>query len=323
MSAENIPNTALMPMSALDTSKQMLESEKPIDAGDVEAMYEINNELRDINEVQRGLEIGIMASGFQVMADRFGAEQLLDAMKTEPSFHEVVNKLAPNKEEQKELLDAIKAEPISELATRMNEKVGGVSDGTGTVEQMELYRQFSVSAIEEGKAIDGGDMLYAGNLDKLLQEHPELTEDFIQTNDTLTLLKGIRDIYGQKDAEFAPKLEEVKEKVKAKVEEGEMVITELQELSDSIHTDEIQALQARLESASSKGAIEMINALLDKKAAEVAESRAELLTRKENAKTRVLTKLGAARLDDLIAPGPVMTMPIRTDKYTSMPVRQD
>lgn len=322
----------------LETGLMRLEQEETLEKSDIDALQQKAGELRGMSEVQRGLETSIIGAGLQVIADRYGADKLLAAMQEHGtgSFQHVINKLAPEKSEREGLYEAIKSEPMDTLAERFDETLGGVADGNPRVSQMERFRHFEVSRIQgndvqrrsngpigsklykrtnkEGMT-DGGYPLFSRDFDDVLSNNPTLAENFRETNDTLGLLKGIREIYETEYAQFSSDLEQAKATVEAKIAEGEVGVAELQTLSDDIYSDEIAKLEERLAAASSEEAKEMVQGMLDKKAAEVMAAREEFKTKTEAVRSKIIADLGADRLYGLSGGGsPAKPEPTYNDK---------
>lgn len=312
-----------------ETGLMLVEQEKTFEKSDSDALREKASELRGISEVQRGLEESIIGAGLQTMADRYGADRLLDAMQNEATFQEIISKLAPEKSERDALYEAIKSEPMDTLAERFDGTLGGVANGNPGVGQMEQFRRHEVVQIQgkmtsgdtiipryrnkEGRT-DSANLLLTGNLDDLLEKHPNLAEGFRETNDTLGLLKGIRDIYETEYAQFSTDLEQAKATIEEKIAKEEVGITELQTLADDIYADEIATLEERLAGASSDAAKEMVQGMLDKKTAEVMATREDFKNKLEAVRSKIIADLGAEELYLLSVSKPVETQPTYDDK---------
>lgn len=320
-----------------ETGLVLVEQEASFEKGDIDALQQKSGELRGMDEVQRGLEKSIVGAGLQVMADRFGADRLLGALQSNGvgTFRDVIVRLAPEKSERQALYEAIKAEPMDELAERLDQTLGGVAETTDHVSHMERKRRIDTATVEGPTGVkervidripgkyhrpdDGGHLtdthgLFSADFDNLLNNHPELAEDFRETNDTLGLLKGIRDIYETEHAQFSTDLEQAKTAVEQKIAEGEAPIAELQALSDDIYGDEIAKLEERLSVASSDAAREMVQDMLDKKAAEVTATREEFKAKMEAVRSEVIADLGADRLYGLQPTAPAEARPTYNDK---------
>src|SRR5262249_8796664 len=153
--------------------------------------------------------------------------RLLDAM-TAPgpptTMGELRAKLSPSKADLAELDAAIDGVTPDELMARMNDNLGGVSSGLNEdTDGLLRFRHFEMQTIRDGKRqlrrglrrqpgkpTDAANDLLSGHFDDLLKQHPELGEQLRQTNDTLGLLKGIRDIYEKEFAEFTAGVERAK-----------------------------------------------------------------------------------------------------------------
>lgn len=292
-----------------------LEQERIFESSDFNALEKKSSELRGMHEVQQGLEGSIIGAGLQVMVDRYGADKFLEAMQSYDAngqragtLQDVIQRLAPEKGEQKVLYDAIKSDPMDALAERFNQTLGGSSRGIPEVGSMERFRRFEMFSVENkrdgwirrgrntgGYTNDSG-LLMSGDFDDLLKNHPDLVENFYESEDTLGLLKGIRDIYETEYTQFSADFEQAKAFVEGRVDSGEAIITELQTLSDDIFTGEIIELEVRLASAGSPEAQELIQDMLDKKADEITSSREGLKTRMDEVRAKVLDELGASRI---------------------------
>lgn len=266
-------------------------------------------ELHDIDELQRGLERSLIDSGLQVMADRFGASKLLDAMQGSFNMREIVDKLAPSKQERKELLDAIQAEPIDELADKFNETVGGVATVNGAHDILALDRKYGVITIESGKDSDAARELLSPALGKLLAEKPDIADRFSQTNDMVHLLKDIRDVYSEKYDKLSLGIEHAKSAIEDKIAEIETEATELEQISDEIYSDEIAALEQKFSVASTEAARELIQGMLNKKVSEVLELRESLAARYGNIRENTINGLNASYVYSPRLAPPTQTKP--------------
>lgn len=323
--------------TSVETGLMSMEREKNLEKADIDDLQQKAGELQGINDVQRGLEASIIGSGLQVMADHYGADKLLTALQTRgvTTLQGVIEQLAPDKSERKALYDAIKAEPMDALAERFDQTLGGVADGNTHVSAMERFRKFEMFSVEnkrvmkdaEGNRVwrghntggytDSAGLILTGDFDKLLKDSPDLVQQFRETNDTLGLLKGIRDVYETKYGDFTANLEAAKTTVEAKVAEGEAGVAELQTLSDDIYYDEIAKLEERLAGASSDAAREMVQSMLDKKTDEFMATHDEFKGKMEAVRTKIIADLGAQRLNQLRVATPVTrenTSPTYNDK---------
>ena len=312
----------------VETGLISMEREKTLEKADIDDLQQRAGELQGINDVQRGLETGIIGAGLQVMADRYGADKLLAALQTRSvtTFRGVIEQLAPDKTERQALYDTIKAEPMDALAVRFDQTLGGVADGNPRVSAMERKRKFDMFTIQgpvglkervadripskfhqpdRGGGINDTHGLFSGDFDDLLKNNPDLVQQFRETNDTLGLLKGVREIYEAKYTDFATNLEAAKTTVEAKVAEGEAGVAELQAISDDIYYDEIARLEERLAGASSDAAREMVQDMLDKKTAEFMATHEEFKDKIEAVRTKIVADLGAQRLNQLPVATPV------------------
>jgi hypothetical protein len=282
----------------VETGLVAVEREKTLEKGDIDTLQQKSGELHGIRDVELGLEKAIIGAGLQVMADKYGADKLLVALQTRSvtSFRGVIEQLAPDKAEREALYSAIQAEPMDAHAERFDQTLGGVADGNTHVTAMERARKFDAFTIKgptglKERAVDripgkfhkpdsGGHIndthgLFSGDFDSLLGNHPELVQYFRETNDTLGLLKGVREIYATEYSQFADSLEQAKATVEAKIAEGEVGIAELQAISDEVYYDEIAKLEERIAGASSDTAKEMLQDMLDKKTVEFMATHEE------------------------------------------------
>lgn len=310
------------------------EREQTLEKSDVDALQRRAGELQGIGEVQRGLELSILGAGLQVMADRYGADTLLAALQSPGviSFQDVIAKLAQEKGEREALYGAIQTEPIDALAKRFNEELGGAADMSyNTDSGIARIRNFEVSQIQGNMAsgnsliprynnrkgvTESASLLLSGDFDNLLKNHPQLVEKFRESNDTLALLKGIREIHETEYIQFSSDLEQAKTKVEEKIAQGEAGVAELQTLADDIYGDEIASLEERHAAASSDAAREMIQGMLDKRAAEVAAVREEFESKIKAVRDTIVVELGADRLNGLRPYAPEQTRPIDHDEYS-------
>lgn len=325
-----------------ETGLVLVEQDKTFEKSDIDALQQKAGELRGIDEVQRGLEKSIVGAGLQVVVDRYGADRFLEAMQSRDkdgqragTFREVIQRLAPEKGEQEALYEAVKTEPMDALAERLDQTLGGVAETTDHVSHMERKRSVDVSTIQgptgvKERVIDripgkyhrpdnGGHLtdthgLFSADFDNLLNNHPDLVENFRETNDTLGLLKGVRDIYETEYAQFSANLEQAKAAVEEKIASGEAGVAELQTLSDDIYGEEIAKLEERLAGASSDAAKEMVQGMLDKKAAEVTAARQEFKSKMEAVRSKIVADLGADRLYQLPVAAPAEVRPTYNDK---------
>jgi hypothetical protein len=334
------PTNAAEQEAPVETGLISMEREKTLEKADIDDLQQRAGELRGINDVQQGLETSIISAGLQVMADRYGADKLLAALQTRSvtTFRGVIEQLASDKTERQALYDAIKAEPMDALAERFDQTLGGVADGNPRVSAMERKRKFDMFTIQgpvglkervadripskfhqpdRGGGINDTHGLFSGDFDDLLKNNPDLVQQFRETNDTLGLLKGVREIYEAKYTDFATNLEAAKTTVEAKVAEGEAGVAELQAISDDIYYDEIARLEERLAGTSSDAAREMVQDMLDKKTAEFMATHEEFKNRIEAVRTEIVADLGAQRLNQLPVATPVTrenVAPIYNDK---------
>jgi hypothetical protein len=313
------------------------EQEKSLEKGGIDDLQQKAGELHGIRDVQRSIEKSIIGAGLQVMADRYGADKLLSALQTRGvgSFRDVIEKLAPEKAERQALYEAIKTEPMDVLAERFDQTLGGVADGNTHVSAMERARKFNVFTILGPTRIkervadripskfhrpdDGGHLtdtygLFSGDFDSLLANNPDLVQSFRETNDTLVLLKGIREIYGAEYEQFSASLEKAKATVEVKVADGDACFVELHALSDDIYYDEIAKLEERLAVASSDEAREMVQSMLDKKSAEFIATHEDFKSKAEAVHNKIIADLGAERLRQLLVARPAEAFPTYNDK---------
>ncbi len=326
----------------VETGLMLLEQEKTLEKSDIDTLQQKAGELHGIDEVQRGLEGSIIGAGLQVMVDRYGADKFLDAMqgydkdgRRAGTLQDVIQKLAPEKSEQKELYGAIKAEPMAALAERLDQTLGGVADANTHVSAMERFRKYEMFSVENKRVMhdvdgnrvhrgrdtggytDSSGLLMSGDFDNLLNNHPDLVENFRETNDSLGLLKGIRGIHATEYAKFSTDLEQAKATVEEKIAVGEAGVAELQTITDEVFGDEIIKLEERLATASSDAAKEMLQAMLDKKASEVVAAREEYKIKMEAVRSQIVADLGADKLYQLPAAAPAEARPTYNDKEQS------
>ena len=270
------------------------------------------SELGEIYELQRGVERSIIDSGLQVMADRFGADALLAAMRDSFNMREVVDKLASTKKERKELLEVIQDVPIEEVADKFNDDLGGIATIAESNDSLARHRKFGISKIERNKDTDEARELLSPILGKLLVEYPDIADQFAQTNDTFLLLKNIRGVYEEKYGKLIAGIEDAKSAVEDKIAESEAEIAEVQEVSDDIYSSEIAGLEEKLAGVSGEAARKLIEGMLDKKAAEILVAREDLKTQFTNTRQEIITKLHAAYLYSAGPIAPVQTYPSYT-----------
>jgi hypothetical protein len=304
--------------AGLVTAAENSEStaEKELEPGDVEALKQKTAELYGIDGIQHGLERTIIMIGLQTMADRYGADRLLDAMKASDndevaSMSQVVERLAPDKNERTSLYAAIEAEPMDVLGRKFNQTLGGVSSGVGAgTDAMERGRRFGIEDVKQGKQIEGENLLLTSDLDKLLINNPQLVENFRQTNDTLAFVKDIRDIYELKRGKYAADLEKINAKIESLVTRGEAAVTELIDLSAAISTDELTRLEERMGASTIPDAQTMIRDLIGRRMAEAQSTREEFAQKLASVRTNILSDFGAEHLaglnvQPLINPEPI------------------
>ena len=284
--------------------------EKSIERGDVESLTAKAGELQGIGEVQHGLELSIIGGGLQTMADRYGADKLLDALQSRnpavTTIAEVATFLAPDKKERDALFTAIDEEPIEALGIKLNETVGGVAIGTDTgTDALARFRHFEMINIREGKPTDGANSLLTGDFDALLEGHPELVENFRETNDTLVLLKGIRAVYEAEYAQYTYDLEAATSQIEKLVANGEASIAELQTMSNEIFADEVARLEEKMKATTNPEAVTMIKSLLDRRKAEARSAREELTQKSKGTRSKIINDLGADNLTRLRVPAPI------------------
>lgn len=320
------PTDTVEQETPVETGLMSMEREKTLEKADIDDLQQKSGELSGIYDVQSGLEVGIIGSGLQVMADRYGADKLLAALQTRgvTTFQGVIEQLASEKTERKALYDAIKAEPMNALAERFDQTLGGVvANGVSTVSGLERFRKFEMFSIENKRVMkdvdgnrvwrgrdtdgytDSAGLLLTGDFDSLLKNNPDLVQQFREDNNTLGLLKGIREIYEAKYTDFATNLEAAKATVETKVTEGEASIVELQTISDDIYYDEIAKLEERLAGVGSDAARDMVQDMLDKKTADFMVTHEDFKGKMEAVRTKIVAELGADRLNQLRVATPV------------------
>jgi hypothetical protein len=288
--------------------------EKTLERSDVESLINKAGELRGISEVQYGLELSIIGGGLQTMADRYGADKLLDALlsKNPPAMTiaEVATVLAPDKKQRQALFEAIKDESIEALGEKLNETVGGVTVGidAGT-DALARFRHYEMIDIEKGKPTDGSNLLLTGHLVALLEGHPELAENFRETNDTFELLKGIRAMYETEYAQYTTDIEATLSQIEALVTKGETSIAELLTISDDIFADEVALLEERIKTTTNPEAVTMVQTILDKKQADARLARDELAQRSEAMRSKIINDLGASSLTGMRGTAPIRPQP--------------
>lgn len=323
----------------IETGLVRVEQEKILEKSDIDELQRKASELGGIYDVQRGLEGSIIGAGLQVMVDRYGADIFLDAMQgydkergRASTIQDVIQRLAPDKNQQKALYGAIKAEPMDALADRFNHTLGGVTNGSAQVSAMERFRRFQMFNVENrrvmkdvdgnrvhrardtGGVTDSANLLITGYLDSLLGDNPELVENFRESNDTLILLKGIRDIYETKYAEFITDLEKAKAAVEEKIAKEELSVAELKTITDEILSEEIASIEKRLAAAGSDAVKDMLRDMLEKKATEVTAVREEYRIKMEAVRSQIVANLGADKLHQLRVAAPGKAEPIDNDK---------
>ncbi|MFZ1242551.1 MAG: hypothetical protein WAQ22_00200 [Candidatus Saccharimonas sp.] len=329
------PDTTAEQDRSVETGLVALEREKTLEKGDIDNLQHKASELNGIHDVQRGLEISIIESGLQVMANRYGGDKLLTAMQTRGvwTFQGVIEQLAPDKDSRQALYDAIKHEPMDALANSFNETFGGVTNwNMPDVTAIERLRKFEVFSIENKRAMkdvdgnkvhrerntggytDSAGLVLNGDFDNLLNNHPEVAQQFRESNDTLVLLEGIRAVYATEYAQFSDSLEKAKATVEAKIAEGEAGIAQLQAISDDVYYDEIAKLEERIASADSDTTKEMLQGMLDRKTEEFMATHEEFKEKSEAARNKVIADLGAERLNQLLVAAPAKPSPIYNDK---------
>lgn len=312
---EQLPVTALAgPQPGFEIQDEAAEAEqRAVEAGDIKALYDKETELHGIHEVERGLEDTIVGAGLQVMADRYGAERLLGALRNgDPkptTMAEVVAKLAPNQFERKSLFAAIKKDSMAELGDRFNSELGGLTTGEESDDTLDRSRKYELMAIQNGKPTDAGNLLLTGNFDALLRDHPELVDGFRESNDTLALLKGIRAIYETEHSQFTSDLERAKASIEELVAKGEAEFVELGALSNEVLSDEIAKLQEKLAGRTGDAGY-LLKSMLDQRTAEMESAQAQFDQMAAAVRSQVVGELGADRVSHLGIPDPARPQPM-------------
>lgn len=284
------------------------EQEQSLDRTTMESLMQQHAELKSLKTTQQGMEEVIESSGLQVVADKYGAEALIGAMAGKFSIREVYNELAPKKSDQEALYDEISDEDISALAGRMNDELGGVYDpNIDDVRQMELFHDTQTLQIKGWRG-DKGDgqtesafKLLTRDFDSLMQDNPELIEQFSENNDTLALLAGVRSMYEDKQTGYAEQLDDAKRDFEQQVATAENDVAERFELTEAIEGDEIAGLEKRLEELNKTGESEstkadLIHARLAKKVEKVTALRQEFNTEMQAVRPTITEDLGAQSL---------------------------
>lgn len=248
--------------------------------------------LRDLEDLQRGLERTILSSGLQVMADRYGADALLKAMDGSFNMGEVVDRLVESRQDRKALMEAIRTEPVDELADKFNDVAGGVATTSGEHGLLGLKRKYGVQGLEKHKDTIDAHGLLSTALPKLLAENPAIAESFKSTGDTIKLLTDIRAVYEDKYEQHVDGLALSLENIEAEIGAGESEIAELQKASSEIYEAEIKSLEARLALATNDSMRAMLTGMLDEKAVIVAKAHADLATSFDDVRTAALAQPG-------------------------------
>jgi hypothetical protein len=288
-----------------------VEPNEELDAAKIDSIYDRMNLLHGMYDAQSGLEQLIVESGLQVITDKYGADRVLDALQVDwgyddngrrppSSAHEpspgtmldVARNLTSDKREINDLSAAIEADSMPDLSERLNKVVGGVSRGSmETVDGLERQHRFT-PALSQDKSTDGFQRFITGDLISLLQAHPELKENFRATNDTVGLLKDIRDIYTNEYTALHEEQALLRTSIDKAVSDREGEVAELAELSRTIQNEEITNLEGKLASAKNPEAKEMIQAMIDKRAAEAEATRADFEKRSAAVRSQVIASGG-------------------------------
>lgn len=284
--------------------------EKPADFGEITAeLTQQAGKLHGIDKVQRGLEHGIVGVGIQILADRYGGGPLLAALQAHgtTNFRDVINTLEPDEKKRQELYELIEAEPMDKLAKKLNEVLGGVAETSNDVDVMTNKRKLDISTVKGPTSLaaravdalpqkhhrpdDGGRLtdtsaLFGAQFDDLLAEHPKLTEDFGETNDTLGLLNNIREVYANAYSEFSANLAKAKAAAEAEIAAKEAQIRQEQQSYDQTCSQIIQELEEQLNTEVDEDTKAELQAALDHIAEEIetkqAQSEAEIAAVRTN-----------------------------------------
>jgi len=301
------------PASDPEQSTQETEPQAPksLEAPDIDTLQRKKGELNGIQSVAHGLEDAIVENGLQVMANRYGGDKVLAALQADDApvtMSDVVARLAPSKAEQKELQAAIRGESADELAQKLNDTLGGITDAAD-VADLKSRREYGAHALETNGPSDAQSLLTA-DLDNLLTAHPELAEAFRQTNDTIGLLKGIRDVYESERQSLNADVEQAKaalEGTKAtheqQIVQAETEATELATMMDETLKQEITSLEAKIAAmANNEKAQAMLRSLLSRRQAEAEASRQELAQQRAAIRQGAPQPPGAESIAHLQAP---------------------
>jgi hypothetical protein len=294
------------------------EQDTLLERSDVDALVEKAGELKDIDEVQRGLEECIIGSGLQVIVDRYGADKFLAAVQqkdehgdTPRSLRQVIERLAPNKKERKALYREIREAPMADLADQFDEQLGGVVDATPIVSAMERFRGVEMATVEHGlrKGHDGATdssirLLGYGTLTNVLEQRPDMAERFRDSGDTLGLLKDIRDVYVAEYAQFTDDLELAKAAAEASADMKTGEAYKLEETALDILSEEISRLDERRKAETDEHVLELLEAMYRQKVAEAEAYHADYEAKAKGVRLETVEELGSDRLDHLTAKRP-------------------
>lgn len=302
---------------------EVISNHEEIDDGiDVESLSHKDKELLALRELHSGIRNGIANLGLQTVVDLYGAEKFVETLSSKDvnTFKDALKELAPSKNERKELYSAIESEPIESVAGRFNEEFGGIPGELGNVSTgaMKNHREITLAGLrDENVAEDyemGADYLVV-NAKSLVNEYPDVVQNFRETNDVFVLLKDLRDIYGTEKDRLVESTEATKEKIEGLVAAEEEIIREQQALADDIHRDEILALEGRLEGLSESSA-DMVLGMLERKVEYVNDFRSELASKMNDARQSVISGLGAESVYKIDPPSYVMNVAPIYDEQT-------
>lgn len=273
--------------------------------------------LRPLDEAAGTLELGILTGGLLDASDEYGADQVVRSLRNSFSYegnatlNDVYKKLIPDTGERKRFLAGINdQDSVMHAIERIND-IGGTQDSSWDLsDQFERARRFDAQSLSKRKQRRSGSrntMTYfddshrATGFNDVMLRQPELIETPIsEGGDIVDVVKSLRDTYASGVESYMQEHARIIERVEASVVDRQRPVQELRDLSDSILASEVQRLEATLNDIDDDSQRALISGMLEARATETQEKRAQFDAQLEAVRTDVLRELGAEHADALV-----------------------
>ncbi len=261
--------------------------------GPVDELIKSAKELNRLVNVYGALETSVVFAGFDTLVKRYGADKVIRAMEVrDGSFlRGVTKRVIPDDEERERFYDEVRNESLSDLATTLNEKIGGVYYSQGTLNAMRVDRQAGIGFLRGPvkpveklvnlalRPLGGGDRggntphveaLFSGEFEQIIKDNPGLLQRFTQTDDALELLSDIRKLHEAKHTEFSKLLEATSTKLESVVDKRIEKVAKLCKASDEAYDRQVSVLREDIDGADDEEIKAMLQTRLDNMLNEIA-----------------------------------------------------